>query len=516
MKLNRIGYAKYLGLLLLAVMACIGCDDTTGTLGVGMLPESDGLSTHTAIFNVKTRSFIADSVFAKTSTGYVGRYTDPEFGYYEASFLTELNCTDNFKFPEVYQYDPVTQTATGELAGDSVVGVNLVVYYSTWFGDSLNACRMSVYELDKRLDKNRYTNIRPEDYYDRFDSKSLLGRKAYSAYDTSVPDSVRSGDDYYPSIIFPLDKKTFGEDRLLKVCRQHPEYFKNADTFIDKVFKGVYIKSDYGDGTILYIDRVDLQLQFRLHVLNDSTGVALKCQDGTDSLYYGTRTFFASTKEVIQANQFLNSDQIRKKAAETEHTYIKSPAGIFTEATLPYDEIYQNLTNDTLNAVKLTFTNYNQVSKYEFSMSAPEQVLLIRKQDLKKFFEENQLADNVTSYTATHNSVGANQYTFSNIARLATTCINEKQAAKQKAKEAAGAAWNEALWEKQWQEDDATKDWDKVLLIPVNVVTDSSQSYGGSNIIGIQNDLKPGYAKLRGGETGDLLQIEVTYTRFND
>ena len=66
MKLNRIGYAKYLGLLLLAVMACIGCDDTTGTLGVGMLPESDGLSTHTAIFNVKTRSFIADSVFAKT------------------------------------------------------------------------------------------------------------------------------------------------------------------------------------------------------------------------------------------------------------------------------------------------------------------------------------------------------------------------------------------------------------------------------------------------------------------
>ncbi|MGN1260822.1 MAG: DUF4270 family protein, partial [Alloprevotella sp.] len=197
-------------------------------------------------------------------------------------------------------------------------------------------------------------------------------------------------------------------------------------------------------------------------------------------------------------------------------TYIKSPAGIFTEATLPYDEIYQNLTNDTLNAVKLTFTNYNQVSKYEFSMSAPEQVLLIRKQDLKKFFEENQLADNVTSYTATHNSVGANQYTFSNIARLATTCINEKQAAKQKAKETAGAAWNEALWEKQWQEDDATKDWDKVLLIPVNVVTDSSQSYGSSNIIGIQNDLKPGYAKLRGGETGDLLQIEVTYTRFND
>ena len=58
----------------------------------------------------------------------------------------------------------------------------------------------------------------------------------------------------------------------------------------------------------------------------------------------------------------------------------KSPAGIFTEATLPYDKIHEELSNDTLNAVKLTFTNYNQESnKYKFSMSAPETVLLLRK-----------------------------------------------------------------------------------------------------------------------------------------
>lgn len=526
---------RYLGTLLLALLTLFGCDDNTGTLGLGMLPESDGISAHTTTFDVTTSSFFVDSVYAKTSTGYVGKFSDPEFGYYETSFLTELNCTDNFTLPEVYT---VTERdsegnptkATGTMAGDSVVSTQLVVYYSSWFGDSLNACRMSVYELDKKLDKNRYTNIDPEEYYNKFDSKSLLGRKAYSAYDTSVPDSVRNATDaqgqktFFPNIIFPLDKKTFGEDRILKVYREHPEYFKNADAFIDNVFKGVYVKSDYGDGTILYIYRVDLQMQFRFHVTDETTGVAIKKKDGSDSLFYSISPVFASTKEVIQANQFLNSDIIKEKAAETGHTYIKSPAGIFTEATMPYDDIYSQLTNDTLNAVKLTFNNYNIESSYEYSMSAPNEVLLIRKQDLKSFFEDNKIRDNITSFTATHNASAMNQYSFNNIARLVTTCINEKQAAKKKAREAAGSSWDEAKWETDWKTNDATKDWDKVLLIPVTITYDSNtNSSGGRNVTGITNDLRPGYARLKGGseknasgQVTNPIKIEVTYTTFNN
>ena len=73
-------------------------------------------------------------------------------------------------------------------------------------------------------------------------------------------------------------------------------------------------------------------MQFRFHHVNDTTGVALKKKDGTDSLFYSMQTVFASTKEVIQANQFMNSDLIKEKAAEPQHTYIKSPAGIFTHA----------------------------------------------------------------------------------------------------------------------------------------------------------------------------------------
>ena len=516
---------RYIGTLLIAVLTFFGCDDNTGTLGIDMLPDSDAISAHTTTFDVKTESFFADSVYAKTSTGYIGRFTDRKFGYYEAGFLTQLNCTDNFSLPSVYkvterdsQGNPTK--ATGRMAGDSVVSAQLVIYYSKWFGDSLNACRMSVYELDKELEKNRYTNISPEKYFDKQNPK-LLGRKAYSAYDASVPDSVRNNTDvsgnptFYPNLSFPLDKKTFGEDRILKVYREHPEYFKNSDAFIKHVFKGLYAKSDYGDGTILYIDRVDLQMQFRFHYTNDSTGVALQKKDGTDSLYYSMNTIFASTKEVIQANQFSNSKEIEEIAKnEKNWTYIKSPAGIFTQASMPYDEIYKEhkeLSQDTLNAIKLTFNNYNETNNYKFSMSAPNNVLLIRKQELKKFFEENKIVDNVTSFTATHNSLATNQYTFRNIARLVTTCINEKQAAKKKAKDEAGATWNELTWEANWKVEN--EDWNKVLLIPVNVIYDSTSQ--NQNITGIQNDLQPGYAKLKGGPEGEPLQIEVTYTRFS-
>lgn len=511
---------KYIGVILLAFVALYGCDDNTGSLGMGMLPSSDIITSQTTSFDVSTRSFLADKVYAKTSTGYVGRFTDPTpapngFGDYEASFLTELNCTDNFTLPK--QYDD--ETHTGHMAGDTVVSAQLVVYYSSWFGDSLNACRMSVYELKNKLDKDRYTNIHPEQYYDKSDPSLFALHKAFTAYDTAVPDSVRNATDsygystFYPNVTFPLPK-AYG-NKILHLCWEHPEYFKNSETFIDNVLKGVYIKNDYGDGTILYVDRVDLQMQFRFHYVDSISGAKLLKEDGTDSLYYSIATVFASTKEVIQANQFKNSDLLAQRAAEQEHTYLKSPAGIFTEATLPYDEIYERLANDTLNAVKLTFSNYNQsANKYKFSMNAPTTVLLVRKSEMESFFENNELIDNITSFIATHNNVATNQYVFKNIARLVATCINEKQTAKQAAREQAGSGWNEAAWEAQWKAE--KPDWDKVLIVPVTVTYDTSGT--SQTMTGISHDLTPSYARLAGGDPvkgGTTLKMDVTYTTFN-
>ena len=367
---------KHIGALLTAALVFFACDDTTNTLGMGMLPDSDGMSAHTITFDVTTHSYLADAVYAKTSTGYVGRFTDPEFGAYTSSFLTELNCTDNFKFsetlPPLYEeyYSGDTLKGKGTRVDENVAGLKLILYYSSWFGDSLNACRMSAYELNDRWIQERqdgtkhyrYTDINPQDYYDE---TGLLGRKAYSAYDTTVPDSVRNATDssgnptYSPSIVFNLPTKEFGEDRILKPYRDPAtrHYFDNPESFIENVFKGVY------------------QMRLHLYYVNDSTGVKLKKQDGTDSTYYSTNTLFASTKEVTQVNHFLNSEKLSERINEKGWTYLKSPAGIFTQATLPYDEIYAQLANDTLNGARLTFTNYRQGRSAAHPQTGIRQVL---------------------------------------------------------------------------------------------------------------------------------------------
>lgn len=512
---------KYLGALLAAITIFASCDEDTGALGLDMLPSSDEMSAHTVSFDVMTESVVAESVFAKTSIGYIGRYSDPDFGYYEAGFLTALASTEYFSLPDVYQEtewdDEGNPTkATGIMTEDKVTDVQLVVYYSNWFGDSLNACRMSAYELNTALDYDqRYTDFDPSAYYD---PSTRLGSVTYSAYNTTVPDSVRNATDsngnssYYPSIVFKLDPQEFGQKRILDPYRAAPERFRGPNALVENgIFNGVYFTTDHGDGTILYVDRVDLQIQFQFYYVNDTTGVKLQKKDGTDSTYYSMQSIFSSTKEVAQVNHFTNREQLAIKAAEKEWTYLKSPAGIFTQATLPYDEIYNQLGNDTLNAARLTFTNYRQEDTHDFAMSVPNQVLLVRKQDYVRFFEDNEVPDNVTSYVATHNSGGTtNQYTFGNIARLVANCINEKQQTLK------SSGMTEAEWEA------AHPDWDKVLLIPVKITYDSSNS-NVVRIIGIQHDLEPGYAKLKGGperdSSGELknpLQLEVTYTHFHD
>ena len=66
----------------------------------------------------------------------------------------------------------------------------------------------------------------------------------------------------------------------------------------------------------------------------------------------------------------------------------------------------------------------------------------------------------------------------------------------------------------------ANPTWVKVALIPVLVSYDASSS--NPNVIGVQNDLRPGYAKLKGGADGliptnkeNKLKLEVIYTSFN-
>ena len=546
--------AKYALIALLAITFW-GCDDNTAGLGLGMFPGSDqDINGQLKTYPVTTSSVPAGRIYAKTNIGYVGKFTDSQFGTYQAGFLSTLNCPEGLTFPGLYNNtafgnnNKITNTMvekasdditlihknddnTGEVIGN-IHTVELYLWYNNYFGDSLTACRLSVYELEKELEKAEnkdyyYTDINPDEFYKEND---ILGSKAYTAVDLSVKDSIRNLSTYVPSIHLTFEKNIAERvgGNILRKFREAQEQgikFDNEEFF--KAFKGIYVKSNFGDGTVLYVDQVQMNVVYKCYDIDIIKGTPHLTHDGKDSTYYAYRVF-NSTREVIQANQLDNDSKIDELIKNDKScTYLKTPAGIFTEAVLPISKINEELSGDTLNAVKLTFSNYNQSSNSSnFGMSAPANVMLIREKEKDRFFAKNLLNDGVSSFLTSH-STSTNQYTFNNITGLINACVNDRKAAERDINEKGKVEYTVYDTEKGIDEPKSTNDitiweedtkWDKVVLIPVLVTYDSSNNnnyYGtSSNIIGIQHDLRPGYVKLKGGEEGGALNLEVVYTSF--
>ena len=567
--------AKYALIALLAITFW-GCDDNTAGLGLGMFPGSDqNINGKLSTFDVTTESVHAGKIYAMTNVGYVGKFTDETFGTYQAGFLAELNCPSGMTFPGVYDGTALDEKkkATRVMVGDDnednkdvtfirddnnkIIGnihtIELYLWYSSYFGDSLTACRLSVYALNENLDtKNAYyTDITPEDYYDANTDNSLLGTKAYTAVDLSVKDSIRKLSTYVPSVHVSFRDKAAKEigKEIIKRANELGVNFDNKE--FRKIFKGIYVKSDYGDGTVLYIDQAQMNVVYKCYAVDTLTGVKLEKKvvkegESKDSTYYGYRTF-ATTREVIQANQLDNDkDAIQKCINEDTWTYLKSPAGIFTQITLPISQIADSLLNQTaekrqsdiLNAVKLGIPIYNETSDKKFGMSTPSNVLLIRKKYKDSFFEKNQLSDEITSSLFRPTTTSFTQYTFNNITQMINDCLADREKAEKEIHEKGsitikitdldGNSKDETVNNiKDWED---LSEWNKFVLIPVLVTTDSSSSnsyYGSSNVISIQHDLKPGYARLKGGKKGTIqdakgnpvypeyvLKLEVVSTNF--
>lgn len=468
--MNKKGNSLWLVVAALMLLTWNSCDDNTDSLGQSMMPDEDLITIGTHTYNAVSRSLLAgDSILARTSTAYLGRYTDPLYGTFEADFLTQFHCVENFEFPE------------GGVVGDSAISAEVRLYLTSWFGDSINPCHLSVYPLNKVLEEERdyYTDINPAEFYDP--TGEPLASRPFTAEDKTLSDSITSSSGYIPYISIELPRK-FGTD-IIRKFYEDKSHFANVATFINNVCKGIYVTCDQGDGTLLYILQAQLNITFSYYETS-SSGKA-------DSLLTVVAQF-AGTQEVIQANRFQTDKETLKQLVEEDGscTYLKTPAGIFTELELPLDSIADNhlLTGDTLNSVKLTLTRYNEAATdAKFKMGVPQKLLMVRKKDMYTFFEKNSITDNNTSYLASFNS-SYNTYTFNNIAQLVTTCVNER--------------------EQNGGVTDA--DWNKVVIIPVTTTTDTS-----GNIVTIRHDLSLASARLMGGfNPGNELQIRITYSKF--
>ena len=478
---------KLMAGIALASIALASCDDNTSELGSSLIDNADKLEITTDTFGIISNSAAMGAVLSNSSTGYLGKVRDPETGaYLTRSFMTQFYTPEDFTFPEKDSIKSLDSNKN--IIADSC---DIRLYYTNYFGDSLATMKVSAMELAKPVPENGkyYTDFNPEGEY--VTSQSMKVSKMYTLTDLNVDESTRNNSDYMPGIRIPL-KAEYGT-KIMNAYYKHPEYFKNAYAFIHNLVPGFYFKTTSGIGSMAYIRLSQLNVYFRHKTTYTNT-------DGTKKdTIYAAMASFPGTEEVLQTTRIQNDQNvISQLVADPSCTYIKSPAGVYTELTLPVTQIVEKKytvggkeyshKNDTINSAKVVLRRINNTQDSKYTLGAPTTLLMLPKSDAKAFFENNRTADYKTSYLASYSS-STNTYTFNNIGSLIKN-----------------------LYDKA---DRSNSEWNKVVLIPVNVSYDTSS--GVTELISVSNDMSMTSTRLVRGDDdtkNSKITISVIYSKF--
>lgn len=433
---------RLLTVLVIAALTFAACDDTTEGIGGSITNKIDNINISNSAFNVTTKSIVAGAVLSRNNTGLIGKMKDPETGnYVKGDYMTQLSVLPTFS---VDTLDYIKQANKGSIEADSCY---LLVSYNASYGDTIAPMKVTAYEMTKPMteDKEYYSN------YDAFKEGWVSENNQHwsSNYNLSNTSDVKNFK-IYLNKKYTKDGKTYKNygSYIMQTYAEHPEYFKTNYKFLHNVCPGFYIKNVGGTGNMAKIWNTELIFYWTRHK-------TIKAKDGvTDSTAVSIGyNRFDGTEEVLQLNKIENdTENLKKLASQEEWTYLKSPAGIFTEVTLPIEDIMKGHEKDTLNTATISFPRLNNADEDNpYNFATPSTILMVQKDSLQSFFEKSKLADSRTSYTASYSSTGTykNAYTFQNIANLVSAMYKNK-----------GKGEN----------------WNKVVLVPVNVIT-TTQGY---------------------------------------
>ena len=433
---------RLLTVLVIAALTFAACDDTTEGIGGSITNKIDNINISDSAFNVTTKSIVAGAVLSRNNTGLIGKMKDPETGnYVKGDYMTQLSVLPTFS---VDTLDYIKQANKGSIEADSCY---LLVSYNASYGDTIAPMKVTAYEMTKPMaeDQEYYSD------YDAFEKGWVNENNQHwsSNYNLSNTSDVKNFK-IYLNKKYEKDGKKYKNygSYIMQTYAEHPEYFKTNYKFLHNVCPGFYIKNVGGTGNMAKIWNTELIFYWTRHK-------TIKAKDGvTDSTAVSIGyNRFDGTEEVLQLNKIENDTKNLEKLASLQNwTYLKSPAGIFTEVTLPIEDIMKGHEKDTINTASISFPRLNNKDEDNaYNFATPSTILMVQKDSLQSFFEKSKLADNRTSYTASYSSTGSykNAYTFQNIANLVSAMYKNK-----------GKGEN----------------WNKVVLVPVNVIT-TTQGY---------------------------------------
>ena len=474
----------YLFLYILLLGSCTENTDTIGTT----LTDTERTYSETAVtYPVTSKSVKSVNVFSRGRNGYLGQAKDLETDcYLTCNYMTQMRTIGKHQFPDVMsvninpaKYDPSIERWK-QVEADSCW---LELYILSSVGDSLTPMKVSVREMSEPYEEG-------VTYYVDFDPEALnmirTGKGAvnsYMTYTTSnhvFSDAERAKTNFANYISIGLNDSIYDKNDPTVKYNNYGTYlmrkfydpathdnFLNQYKFTHSICPGFYIKHAGGIGNIATIYAARLVVAY--------VGVVHE-----QPLY----SAFGGTEEVIQKSNLSQSDtELQELIDNNTCTYIKSPAGIWTELELPVEEIMNGHENDTLNTARIFIPRLNNEHMNDYAFKVPQTLLMIPTDSISDFFDNQKVANFRNTYLASYASK-TNGYTFNNISILISNLYRKKQAGN------------------------VSANWNKVTLIPVETTYSTVSSTASQVLTKVTHDMSMSSTRL----IKDGLKVSVIYS----
>ena len=178
--------------------------------------------------------------------------------------------------------------------------------------------------------------------------------------------------------------------------------YTDDDLFFD-FFKGLYITTDFGSASMLYVSQIDLNY----HHSYTYTTQNVAGQDSTVTV--NLVTSFPANSWVRQVNRFLHPNKANvlntlNNQVDQIH-YISSPANIYTRIKLPIKEMQNKLEKDdsrlVINNAKLKVNVIDTETK-KFKQPIPANILLVKESSLDRFFINKEMPSDTCAILGTY------------------------------------------------------------------------------------------------------------------
>ncbi|MCM1292825.1 MAG: DUF4270 domain-containing protein [Bacteroides sp.] len=365
---------------LISVASFIACDDNTTTLGSSLIEDNTAVVID-SMFTISGRSMANDDVQSRTATQLLGALNAKEYGSFSSDFVA--------------QFMPSLVLDTAGTSAADIDSVKLVMFFTTgnFTGDSIVPMGLKVYPLNRQLPSPIYSDFDPSGYYDESDcwtpnNQIYTGNALYN-------DSVNNLATRSVSVKLPIE---FGR-KFYNEFINNPSTFLTPQSFV-KFFPGLYIKNTFGSGRVINFGETRINFYYKRHSTYTKEGVE------RDTIYHAVSSYMAVTPEVISNNLIrMTPSQSLVGRINSGEPIIVAPASYDVELKFPaVDIINRYKSNGGSMSVINTLTMSIPVEKITngYNILPPANVLLVLSKDKKKFFADNTIPDNKTSFLATY------------------------------------------------------------------------------------------------------------------